>query len=88
MEPEFHGASFHMRTLRSPWGDDGPKPESLVRIKPDCFGIGIRMKLPDGGHRIGFYNEERLHEELGDLPPAEYEELNINKTNSRTLAAR
>ena len=39
-------------------------------------------------HWIGFYNDERLHEELGDLPPAEYEELNINKTNSRTLAAR
>jgi hypothetical protein len=26
-------------------------------------------------HWIGFYNEERLHEELGDLPPAEYEEF-------------
>ena len=24
-------------------------------------------------HWIGFYNEERLHEELGDVPPAEYE---------------
>jgi putative transposase len=39
-------------------------------------------------HWIGFYNDERLHEELGDLPPAEYEELNIKKTNGRTLAAR
>jgi putative transposase len=39
-------------------------------------------------HWIGFYNDERLHEELGDLPPAEYEELNIKQTNSRTLAAR
>jgi transposase InsO family protein len=39
-------------------------------------------------HWIGFYNDERLHEELGDLPPAEYEELNINKDNRRTLAAR
>lgn len=39
-------------------------------------------------HWIGFYNDERLHEELGDLPPAEYEELNIKKINSRTLAAR
>ena len=37
---------------------------------------------------ISFYNSERLHEQLGDLPPAEYEELNINKDNSRTLAAR
>ena len=39
-------------------------------------------------HWIGFYNDERLHEELGDLPPAEYEQLNTNKNNSRTLAAR
>jgi putative transposase len=39
-------------------------------------------------HWIGFYNDERLHEELGDLPPAEYEELNINRDNSQTLAAR
>jgi transposase InsO family protein len=39
-------------------------------------------------HWIGFYNDERLHEELGDLPPAEYEELNIKKDHSRTLAAR
>jgi hypothetical protein len=23
---------------------------------------------------MGFYNKERLHEQLGDLPPAEYEE--------------
>ena len=37
---------------------------------------------------IGFYNGERLHEELGDLPPAEYEELNIKTDNSPTLAAR
>lgn len=39
-------------------------------------------------HWIGFYNKERLHEELDDLPPAEYEELNINGDNSRTLATR
>ena len=37
---------------------------------------------------IGFYNGERLHEELGDLPPTEYEELNIKTDNSHTLAAR
>ncbi len=37
---------------------------------------------------IGFYNEERRHEELGDLPATEYEELNIKTDNSRTLAAR
>ena len=27
-------------------------------------------------HWIGFYNGERPHEALDDLPPAEYEELN------------
>ena len=39
-------------------------------------------------HWISFYNSERLHEELGDLPPAEYEELNYNRDNIRTLSAR
>ena len=38
---------------------------------------------------IGFYNDERLHEELGDLPPTEYEDehyrLNINTDNTRIL---
>lgn len=37
-------------------------------------------------HWIGFYNEERLHEALGDLPPAEYEELNIERDNSAMVA--
>ena len=36
---------------------------------------------------IGFYNDERLHEELGDLPPAEYEELNIKTDNIPMVAA-
>jgi transposase InsO family protein len=39
-------------------------------------------------HWIGFYNDERLHEELGDLPPVEYEELNIKKDNIPLLVAR
>jgi putative transposase len=38
-------------------------------------------------HWIGFYNEQRLHEELGDLPPTEYEDLNIKTDNSQTLTA-
>jgi putative transposase len=29
---------------------------------------------------IGWYNHQRLHEALGDLPPAEYETLNANAT--------
>ncbi len=39
-------------------------------------------------HWIGFYNEERLHEELDDLPPVEYEMINYKKDNSATLSAR
>jgi len=37
-------------------------------------------------HWIGFYNEQRLHEELGDLPPAEYEQLNIKTDNTGIMA--
>jgi len=39
-------------------------------------------------HWIGFYNDERLHEELGDLPPVEYEMINYKKDNTATLSAR
>jgi len=37
---------------------------------------------------IGFYNTERLHEELGDLPPTEYEQLNYKTDNTRSLSAK
>jgi putative transposase len=37
---------------------------------------------------IGFYNGERLHEELGDLPPDEYEELNYKTDNVRSLSPK
>jgi putative transposase len=36
---------------------------------------------------ISFYNDERLHEELGDLPPAEYEQLNIKTDNTAMVSA-
>ena len=40
---------------------------------------------------IGFYNDERLHEALDDLPPSEYEDehyrLNIKTDNTPMLAA-
>ena len=40
---------------------------------------------------IGFYNDERLHEALGDIPPsereAEYYRMNIKTDNNRMLAA-
>jgi putative transposase len=34
-------------------------------------------------HWIGFYNHERLHEELGDIPPAEFEALYAPTTTTR-----
>jgi putative transposase len=37
---------------------------------------------------IGFYNEQRLHEALGDVPPAEYERMNIKTDNTPILSAR
>jgi putative transposase len=36
---------------------------------------------------ISFYNDDRLHEELGDLPPAEYEQLNIKTDNTPMVSA-
>lgn len=36
---------------------------------------------------ISFYNSERLHEELGDLPPTEYEQLNIKTDNTPMVSA-
>jgi transposase InsO family protein len=36
---------------------------------------------------ISFYNSERLHEELGDLPPAGYEQLNIKTDNTPMVSA-
>jgi transposase InsO family protein len=52
----------------------------------------VQMLTPDAEHEvlrwIGFYNEKRLHEELGDLPPTEYEELPIKTDNILMLSAR
>ena len=38
-------------------------------------------------HWIGFYNGERLHEALGDLPPTEYEMINYREDNNPMAAA-
>jgi transposase InsO family protein len=39
-------------------------------------------------HWISFYNAERLHEALGDLPPAEYEHLKYQDRQPPMLSAR
>ena len=36
---------------------------------------------------IGFYNDERLHEALGDSPPREYEEMINYKTDNSEFVA-
>lgn len=79
----------------------GSKGDAYDNAMAEAWVASFKSELVDGRrfpsfehvehetlHWIGFYNDERLHEELGGLPPTEYEELNINKTNSRTLAAR
>jgi hypothetical protein len=50
MATGFHGATFRTRKLRGTWGENGPQPVSLVRIKPDR--VGMRMKLADGRHIV------------------------------------
>jgi len=42
---------------------------------------------PETLHWIGFYNGERLHEALGDLPPAEYEMINYRRDNTPMVSA-
>lgn len=37
---------------------------------------------------VGWYNHERCHSALDDLPPARFEEININTDNTPTLSAR
>jgi putative transposase len=39
-------------------------------------------------HWIGFYNAERLHEALGDLPPADYEHVKYQDRQPPMLSAR
>jgi len=39
-------------------------------------------------HWISFYDEERLHEELADVPPSEYEQTNCQTDNIRNLLTR
>ena len=34
-------------------------------------------------HWIGFYNDERLHEALGDIPPVEYEDAYFRLNNTK-----
>ena len=78
----------------------GSKGDACDNTMAEAWDATFKSELVDGRrfpsfehaehevlHWIGFYNEERLHEALDDLPPAEYEELNIKTDNTRILSA-
>ena len=78
----------------------GSRGDALDNAMAEAWVATFKSELVDGRrfpsfehaehetlHWIGFYNEERLHEALGDLPPAEYEELNIKKDNTPKVSA-
>jgi Transposase and inactivated derivatives len=64
----------------------GSRGDALDNAMAEAWVATYKSELVDGRrfpgfehaehetlHWIGFYNDERLHEELGDVPPAEYE---------------
>jgi putative transposase len=66
----------------------GSKGDAYDNAMAEAWVVAFRSELVDGRrfpsfehaehevlHWIGFSNAERLHEALGDLPPAEYEHL-------------
>lgn len=79
----------------------GSKGDAYDNAMAEAWVATFKSELVDG-HRfpsyehvehetlswIGFYNDERLHEELGDVPPAEYEQLNYKRDNIETLSTR
>jgi transposase InsO family protein len=81
------------------WVSVGSKGDAYDNAMAEAWVATFKSELVDGRrfpsfehaehevlHWIGFYNGERLLEALGDLPPAEYEELNY-KTGNRGLVA-
>ena len=77
----------------------GSKSDAYDNAMAEAWVATFKSELVDGRrfpsfehaehevlHWIGFYNRERLHEALDDLPPSEYEELNY-KTDNRELVA-
>ena len=73
---------------------DNAMAESWVAtLKSECVDGRRFPSFEHAEHEIldfiGFYNDERLHEALDDVPPSEYEAdhyLNINNDNTPTLS--
>ncbi len=79
----------------------GSRGDAYDNAMAEAWVATFKSELVDGRHFpsyehaehetlnwIGFYNGERLHEELGDLPPMEYEELNYKTDNVRSLLTK
>ena len=80
----------------------GSRGDAYDNAMAEAWVATFKTELVDGRRRfpsfehaehetlnwISFYNTERLHEELGDLPPVEYEEMNYKTDNIRTLSAK
>jgi transposase InsO family protein len=83
-------------------GGDRGRTQGELRDGGARTGDAFKTELPDGRRLpsfehaehatlawIGFYNDDRLHENLGDIPPAEYGDdyyrLNYKEDNSKTL---
>jgi putative transposase len=73
----------------------GSKGDAYDNAMAEAWVASFKSELVDGRrfpsfehaehetlHWIGFYNAERLHEALGDVPPAEYEQLNFRRDNT------
>ena len=78
----------------------GSKGDALDNAMAEAWVATFKSEFVDGRrfssyeqaehetlHWIGFYNEERLHEALGDLPPAEYEMINYRRGNTPIVSA-
>ncbi len=78
----------------------GSKGDAYDNAMAEAWVATFKSELVDGSrfpsyehaehetlHWIGFYNQERLHEALGDLPPAEYEMINHKTDNTPMVAA-
>jgi transposase InsO family protein len=73
----------------------GSKGDAYDNAMAEAWVATLKSELVDGRrfpsfehaeHEVLDYNDERLHETLGDLPPTEYEQLNYKTDNTELVA--
>jgi putative transposase len=77
----------------------GSRGDAYDNAMAEAFVATLKTELVDGRrfpsyehlehetlHWIGFYNDDRLHAELGDIPPTEYEQMHYKRDKITTLA--